>query len=66
MSSLKDFYETNLDLSDEDSPIKSDMSVAARGSMLPPAQLHDADITRTIVGDGAVLVVRGWEAWRWV
>ncbi|KAL6768126.1 hypothetical protein ACKKBF_B37900 [Auxenochlorella protothecoides x Auxenochlorella symbiontica] len=56
VSSLKDFYETNLDLSDEDSPIKSDMSVAARGSMLPPAQLHDADITRTIVGDGAVLV----------
>lgn len=56
VSSLKDFYETNLVLAQPDSPISDDVSVATRGSMLPPAQIHGAEVSGSIVGDGAVLV----------
>lgn len=56
VSSLKDFYETNLVLAQPDSPISEQISVATRGSMLPPAQLHGTQISNSIVGDGAVLV----------
>lgn len=59
ISSLGDFYDANLELTRPEAPLnalRSDGAAVARGSMLPPAQMHDAEIENAIVGDGAVLV----------
>ncbi|KDD73060.1 nucleotidyl transferase [Helicosporidium sp. ATCC 50920] len=58
VSSLKDFYEANLDLSDPRGPLhmfEVENVVMARGSILPPAHMHGAHVVDSAVGDGAVL-----------
>ncbi|KAL4420196.1 hypothetical protein ABPG77_011412 [Micractinium sp. CCAP 211/92] len=57
VSSLKDFFETNLDLADPDALMGAmDHMTGRKGSCLPPATMHGADLDRVIVGDGSVLV----------
>ncbi|PRW44900.1 glucose-1-phosphate adenylyltransferase [Chlorella sorokiniana] len=56
VSSLKDFFETNLDLADPDALMGMiDNMRARRATFLPPSIMHDVDLDRVIVGDGCVL-----------
>lgn len=57
VSSLKDFFETNLDLADPDALMGTiDDMTGRRGASLPPAMMQDVELDRVIVGDGSVLV----------
>lgn len=60
VSSLKDYYETNIALASTDAPIKMfevEQSVNAKGSMLPPAQIQgNCFVNESLLDEGVVLV----------
>ena len=62
ISSLRDFYEVNLELTRPGSPVSIydvDEAIVSRGHILPPAIIHNCEITHSLVGEGSVLVVSG-------
>ena len=61
MSSLRDFYEVNLELARPGAPIsfyEVEEGVVSAGHVLPPALIHGCDIENTLVGEGSVLKAR--------
>ena len=62
ISSLRDFYEVNMELTRPGSPVSIydvDEAIVSRGHILPPAIIHNCEITHSLVGEGSVLVVSG-------
>ena len=60
ISSLRDFYEVNMELTRPGSPVSIydvDEAIVSRGHILPPAIIHNCEITHSLVGEGSVLVV---------
>lgn len=58
VSTLRDFYEANLDLAAPESKtrvLRWDGMISAKGSMLPPAFFHNSTVENVVIGDGAVL-----------
>jgi len=60
VSTLRDYYETNLALAATEAPIKMfevEKAVAAKGSMLPPAQMQgNVTVNECLLDEGVVLV----------
>ncbi len=57
---MRDYYEANLDLAGQDSPLKMfevEGAVSAKGTMLPPSMMQGTvHVVGSILDDGAVLV----------
>ena len=61
LSSLRDFFEVNLDLSKPGSPVgiyQADETIVSRGHIAPPSTIHNCDLVNTLVGEGSCLMVR--------
>jgi len=60
VSSLRDFYEVNLELALPGAPIsfyEVEEGIISAGHVLPPAIISGCDIEHTLIGEGAVLNV---------
>ena len=60
VSSLRDFYEVNLELARPGAPIsfyEVEEGVVSTGQVLPPALIHGCDVEHCLVGEGSVLKV---------
>ena len=61
VSSLRDFYEVNLELALPGAPIsfyEVEEGIVSTGHVLPPVLVHDCEIENSLVGEGSVLRVR--------
>ena len=61
ISTLRDFYEVNLELASPTSPVSLfdvDDAIVSRGQMLPPAIMHRCQISNSLIGEGTVVQVR--------
>ena len=60
LSSLRDFFEVNMELARPNAPISVfdvDETIVSRGHILPPAIVHNCEIHDTLLGEGSVLNV---------
>lgn len=60
VSSLRDFYEVNLELALPGAPIsfyEVEEGIISAGHVLPPALIHNCTVENSLVGEGSVLRV---------
>lgn len=58
VASLRDFYETALELADAAAPVAvaaAFVAPPARGAVLPPSRVHASRVTDTLLGEGCVV-----------
>ncbi|KAK9831226.1 hypothetical protein WJX74_008354 [Apatococcus lobatus] len=58
ISTLRDFFEVNLELASPTSPVSLfdvDDAIVSRGQMLPPAIMHRCQISNSLIGEGTVV-----------
>jgi hypothetical protein len=63
VSSLRDFYEVNLELALPGAPIsfyEVEEGIVSTGHVLPPVLVHACEIENSLVGEGSVLQVWGF------
>ena len=61
LSSLRDFFEVNLDLSKPGSPVgiyQADETIVSRGHIAPPSTIHDCELSNTLVCEGSCPIAR--------
>ena len=61
LSSLRDYFEVNLELSNPGSPVgiyQADETIVSRGHIAPPSTIHQCELKSTLVGEGSFLHVR--------
>ena len=58
LSSLRDYFEVNLELSKPGSPVgiyQADETIVSRGHIAPPSTIHKCELVSTLVGEGSYL-----------